>query len=38
LGRRIEDFILRLKKFLSSGATVKKDNIPRVSFKFRMDE
>ena len=38
LGRSLDVFISRLRKFLSSDANVKIENIPRVGFKFRMDE
>lgn len=38
LGRSLDVFISRLRKFLSSDHSVKIENIPRVGFKFRMDE
>ncbi|MBP6238952.1 MAG: response regulator transcription factor [Saprospiraceae bacterium] len=38
LGRSLDVFISRLRKFLSSDDTIKIENIPRVGFKFRMDE
>ena len=38
LGRSLDVFISRLRKFLASDETVKIENIPRVGFKFRMDD
>lgn len=38
LGRSLDVFISRLRKFLSSDESIKIENIPRVGFKFRTDE
>lgn len=38
LGRSLDVFISRLRKFLSSDDSIRIENIPRVGFKFRMDE
>jgi len=38
LGRSLDVFISRLRKFLSSDANVIIENIPRVGFKFKMDD
>ncbi len=38
LGRSLDVFISRLRKFLSSDEKIKIENIPRVGFKFTLDE
>lgn len=37
LGRSLDVFISRLRKFLSSDPSIKIENIPRVGFKFKVD-
>ena len=37
LGRSLDVFVSRLRRFLSGDANVKIENIPRVGFKFRVD-
>ncbi len=37
LGRSLDVFISRLRKFISSDPSISIDNIPRVGFKFRAD-
>jgi DNA-binding response OmpR family regulator len=37
LGRSLDVFISRLRKFLSGDPSVSIENIPRVGFKFRVD-
>lgn len=37
LGRSLDVFISRLRKFLSNDPNIKIENIPRVGFKFRID-
>ncbi|MBK8517235.1 MAG: response regulator transcription factor [Saprospiraceae bacterium] len=37
LGRSLDVFISRLRKFLSGDTNIKIENIPRVGFKFRVD-
>lgn len=36
LGRSLDVFISRLRKFLSSDTSIKIENVPRVGFKFKM--
>ncbi len=37
LGRSLDVFISRLRKFLSNDPNIRIENIPRVGFKFRID-
>jgi two-component system, OmpR family, response regulator VicR len=37
LGRSLDVFISRLRKFISSDSSISIENIPRVGFKFRVD-
>lgn len=38
LGRSLDVFISRLRKFISSDKSIQIENVPRVGFRFRTDE